>query len=324
MTKRKKLLIGLGLIAISATAYFTVAKKKSRGETSYREIPVRRDSIEVSILGTGTVQPENRVEIKPPVAGRIEQVLVKEGQSVKKGQILAWMSSLERAAMLDAARAQGEQEFNRWEENYKPTPIIAPIKGTIILRNVESGQTFTNSDSVFVMSDRLTIKAQVDETDIAEIKLRQKARITLDAYPKHIILAHVEQIAYEAKTTNNVTTYVVAVLPEEIPPFMRSGMTANVSFLVSSKEEILTIANDALRMDNGKFSVLVKVPDQRRPEERQIKVGVSDGKLTEIWEGLEEGDIVLASELVSKGKLRASNPFVPAGGIRGGRGSGRR
>jgi macrolide-specific efflux system membrane fusion protein len=51
--------------------------------------------------------PQNRLEIKPPIAGRAEEVLVNEGELVKAGQIIAWMSSTDRAALLDAARAQG-------------------------------------------------------------------------------------------------------------------------------------------------------------------------------------------------------------------------
>jgi multidrug efflux pump subunit AcrA (membrane-fusion protein) len=49
--------------------------------------------LDISILATGVVQPQNRLEIKPPIAGRIERVLVEEGETVKRGQILAWMSS---------------------------------------------------------------------------------------------------------------------------------------------------------------------------------------------------------------------------------------
>jgi macrolide-specific efflux system membrane fusion protein len=63
--------------------------------------------IEETVEATGTIVPLNRVEIKPPIAGRIERLLADEGDSVREGQILAWMSSDDRAAILDAARAQG-------------------------------------------------------------------------------------------------------------------------------------------------------------------------------------------------------------------------
>lgn len=299
----------LVLIAVAAYAYV------QRRETAptYRELPVERGNIAVTILSTGTVQPENRLEIKPPIVGRVEQVLVAEGQRVAKGQILAWMSSSERAALIDAARAQGPAELKRWEELYRPTPIMAPIAGTIIQRNVESGQTFSATDAVFVMSDRLTVKAQVDETDIAQIRLKQTATIVLDAYPAQSVPAQVDQIAYDAKTVNNVTTYIVDVLPRTTPSFMRSGMTANVTFEVATRNNVLTLANDAIKMigDNER-AVLLKTAGDAKPSLRKIQVGITDGKRSEIIAGLSEGDVVMVAD--KKGRQRSgggTNPFSP-------------
>ncbi|MEI6805360.1 MAG: biotin/lipoyl-binding protein [Myxococcaceae bacterium] len=124
------------IVLVIAGLCFMQYRKKSHVEVTYQEIKVERGDIVVTVLATGTVAPENRLDIKPPVAGRIEEVLVLEGQKVKKGQILAWMSSTERAALIDAARSIGPAEVKKWEENYKRTPIMAPINGMIIVRNV--------------------------------------------------------------------------------------------------------------------------------------------------------------------------------------------
>jgi macrolide-specific efflux system membrane fusion protein len=315
------------LAIVAITAGFFIWKKNSSPRVIYKEYKVERGNLQVSILSTGTVQPENRLEIKSPVAGRIDQVLVEEGNKVRKGQTLAWMSSTERAALLDAARARGPEEVRRWEELYKPAPIIAPLAGTIILRNVEPGQTITASDAVFAMSDRLTVKAQVDETDIAKIKLHQKADIILDAYPDQTLSAQVDQIAYEAKTVNNVTTYVVDVLPEKAPDFMRSGMTANVRFQQESKDNILLLPAEAIILSGGKSKVMVKTEERGHPEEREVELGISDGKRTEITSGLEEGDVVVRVDLSKMEKQNSSNPFAspfnnrrpPSGGGGGGR-----
>jgi macrolide-specific efflux system membrane fusion protein len=289
------------------TAYW---KSREADTVVYRESKVRRGDLEISVLSTGTVQPENRLEIKPPIAGRIEKVLVDEGDVVKKGRILAWMSSTERAAMLDAARAKGKAETKRWEEMYQPTPILAPINGMIILRNIESGQTITNTDAVLVMSDRLTVKAQVDETDLAQIKVKQAATIVLDAYSSEKIPAIVDQIAYEAKTVNNVTTYLVDVLPTDTPEFMRSGMTANVNFLTDSRKDVLLVLTEAVHpAEDGRSKVLVRGADGL-PAEREIKTGLSDGKHTEVTEGLNDGDVVLIAEPKSGGSAGV-NPFMP-------------
>lgn len=293
--------VRMGIVAVGVVALLALGAAflwRGREETGpvLREVAVERGDLAVTILTTGVVQPRNRLEIKPPIAGRVEEVLVREGQTVGKGQMLAWMSSTERAALLDAARAKGSDEVRRWEQLYRATPILAPIRGTVISRNVEPGQTFTSQDAIFVMSDRLTVKAQVDETDIAQIRLKQSAVVELDAYPGQPVPGVVEQIAYDAKTVSNVTTYEVDVLPERIPPFMRSGMTANVQFEVARVEGALLLPSNAvLRQDEG---ATVLVPDGKRPPiEREIQAGLSDGRRVEVVAGLAEGDTVLAPEL---------------------------
>ena len=281
----------------------------------YREVVVARGNIEATILSTGVVQPKNRLEIKPPIAGRAETILVEEGQVVKKGQIMAWMSSTERAALIDAARAKGPEELKRWEDLYRATPVLAPIGGTVILRNIESGQTFTGNDAVFVMSDRLTVKAQVDETDIAQIRLHQSARIVLDAYPDKPLSGKVDQIAYDAKSINNVTTYEVEVLPEETPVFMRSGMTANVVFVAAARQNVLFVPGDSVKTREGHSYVLVPpVKIGGAPSEKEIRTGLTDGKRVEVLDGATEGEKLLAQRLRSGGSGdTTSSPFMPFG-----------
>lgn len=309
MKSKKIWIIGAALL-VAALSVFFLRKSKS-GAPRYSETTVERGDLVMSVLTTGTVQPENRLEIKPPIPGRVETVLVKEGAKIRKGQVLAWMSSTERAALIDAARAKGEEEVKRWEDLYRATPVVAPINGTLISRKVESGQSFTSSDAIFVMSDRLTVKAQVDETDMAQVKLKQSAWIILDAYPSERIPAKVDQVAFEAKTTNNVTTYDVTVVPDSTPEFMRSGMTANVTFVTESKEDVLLVPNEAIVIEDGKATVKVR-DESGKTASKEIKVGFSDGKQTEVVSGLQEEETVLIPEVSLKSTLnQAKNPFAP-------------
>jgi macrolide-specific efflux system membrane fusion protein len=277
----------------------------------YREVGVTRGDLQLTILSTGVVQPKNRLEIKAPIPGRAEQVLVDQGDKVHKGQILAWMSSTERAALMDAARSKGPEELKRWEELYRPTPILAPLDGTLITRNLEPGQTFTSADAVFVMSDYLIVNAQVDETDLAQIRLRQPASIVLDAYPDRPFTGKVDQIAYDAKTVNNVTTYDVEVLPTKTPAFMRSGMTANVSFVQASRHDVLLVPADAVKVRDGRSTVLL-APAQKggQPVEQEIKTGLSDGKHIEALDGVTEGQRLLVMR-IRTGNGAGANPFSP-------------
>ena len=280
---------------------------------AFRETTVERGDISISIRSTGTVAPANRLEIKPPIAGRIETVLVKEGERVRRSQILAWMSSSERAAVLDAAGAKGPDEVKRWEELYRATPVLSPINGTVILRSVEPGQTFSSTDSILVLSDRLAIKAQVDETDLAAVKVGLKAVVTLDAYPKDPIPAKVLRIAYEATTVNNITMYVVYVTPDVTPETMRSGMTATVRFEVEAKDNVVVIPNDAIKTEGENDTYVFALKNGQRVK-TPLKLGLTDGKLTEVVDGLKEGDVV-SSRVVGEASAaeRASNPFMPSG-----------
>lgn len=322
----KKWILAAPLLLAAAGGGLYLWKSKQKPEVTYRELSVERGEISTTVTATGTVQPENRLEIKAPIAGRMERVLVKEGDKLKKGQIIAWMSSTERAAMLDAARSSGSEEVEKWQEMYRPTPVVAPITGTLILRNVEPGQTFTGTDAILVMSDRLTVKAQVDETDIAQVRLKEPATITLDAYPGKELPAKVDQIAFEAKTVNNVTTYVVDVLPDSTPDFMRAGMTASVSFVTESRANTLIIPTEALKTNPGIPGFTVLVPGEKAPVEKKVRTGISDGRRTEILEGLSEGDKILAVQLeLGKKSGAGSSPFSPlnrrSGGSRGGGGN---
>lgn len=306
MKKKYLIIVGLIIIIAAFAVWFFFFKTKP---TQYKEEQVKKSKITLKILATGTVQPENRLQIKSPLAGRAETINVVEGQKVQKGQILAWVSSTERAVLLDSARSQGAEEVKKWEDIYKATPIIAPLNGTIILRNIEPGQTFTTNDAILVMADRLTIQAQVDETDLSQIHLNQKVQITLDAYLDKPLDAKVNQIAYEAKTVNNVTTYTIDVLPIEKLDFLRSGMTANVTFFGETKENILVVPNEFIKYEAGQPSVQVKTDG--KPVTKEVKLGITDGKFTEVLTGVDENDTLMLAQI--KSTKAKTNMFSPSG-----------
>lgn len=287
--------------------------EKSKTIEVTKQFTAQKTDIQVTVMATGTVQPESRVELKPSVYGRIDKVISQEGDNVKQGDIVAWMSSSDRAALIDAARAQGKEEVERWEKIYPPMPIVAPIAGTIILKNIENGQTVSYNDVVYVMSNRLTIKAPVDESDLAQIKIGQKVDIRLDAYPEQLIEAKVERIAFEAKTISNVTTYTVIIRPQKPPAVMRSGMTSNVVFYVDTKKDVISIPTESIRYEGGKpYVSVLEGPEKSRTKKVEIEVGVSDGKQTEVKKGLSEGDNVVL--IFSYGKEKKMNNAFGGGG----------
>jgi len=305
----------IAAVLIAGFGFWKISQAQNSKKTVVEEIRPDRGNIEVVISTTGTVQPQNRLEIKPPINGRVEEILVKEGDQVKKGQIVAWMSSIDRAALLDAARPKGEETLKYWEEAYKPTPLIAPIDGDIIVRAVEPGQTVTSSDPVVVLSDRLIVKAQVDETDIGRVQMGQTAEVSLDAYPKKKVGARVDHISYESKLVSNVTIYEVDILPEEVPVIFRSGMTANVNIVEENRENILRLPLNAVRRGKEGETVLMKTDGQGKPQIRKIETGISDDVYIEILSGVNENDIVvmeISRSGLPKKNSAGTNPFMPS------------
>ncbi len=315
--KQKLIITGIVLliVAVCAASFYWYKKQKHINVEGFESAPVKIGTLRNAILASGTVKPQNRVEIKTPIAGRVEKILVDEGDVLKRGDILAWMSSTERAALLDAARARGSNEVSYWEQLYKPTPLVAPISGQLIVRNVEEGQTVSSADILFVMSDRLIFQAQVDETDISRIRPGQQVKMTLDAYPETEMTGTVDHISYEAKTVNNVTMYYIDVLPIELPPFVKSGMTANLYFIVAETNNVLYVPASAVMRENGADIVYVpSSPDSMEPKSVSVVTGFTDGKSIEIKEGLTNGDVVLikkASPIVKGEEKQTKNPFLP-------------
>jgi len=307
----KPILIGLGAALLIVIGWRMT--HPSSKEPAMKPFAVERRNLKVTRVATGEVKPRNRVEIKPPIAGRIEEVLVKEGDPVTQGQVLVWMSSSDRAAMLDAARSKGPEEVARWAQIYQPAPLISPLNGTLIVRAVEPGQTVTTNDAVVVVSDQLIIKVQVDETDVGYIKADQRAEITLDAYPREVIPGQVEHVAYEAQTVNNVTIYQVDVRPDQVPDFMRSGMTANVNIIVSEAPNALTVPVDAIHREQGTRTVLLAPKNAfSQPKPQPVETGASDGKWVEVTSGLSEGDRVMIAPLrLPSGNRGGTNPLSP-------------
>ncbi|UPT72790.1 MAG: efflux RND transporter periplasmic adaptor subunit [Elusimicrobiota bacterium] len=128
------------------------------------------------------------------------------------------MSSNDRTAILDAARAQGPEAVKKWEDAYKPTAVFASLPGEVILKNVVVGQAVDAGTVLYAVADTLIVNASVDESDIGKIVLGQKARIRLDSYPDQPVEGKVFDILYEGKNVSNVITYGVKVRPDKVPP----------------------------------------------------------------------------------------------------------
>jgi macrolide-specific efflux system membrane fusion protein len=314
---KNKYVIVISITVVSLLLLLLIFRVRTDPNSQFilREIRPVVGDIRLSVMTTGVVEPQNRLEVKPSVNGRIEELLVREGAKVKKGQILARMSSTERAALVDAARSEGTETLRYWEEVYKQIPITSPIDGEVILRPVEPGQTVSTTDTILVLSDRLIVSAQFDETDIGRISVGQEAMIALDAYPDAKVKGVVVHVAYESELVNNVTIYNVEILPEEVPSFFRSGMSANVEVVEKERKNILLIPVTAVTKDQGRVYVNIRKKPGDTVEEREVEIGLSDEANAEVTSGLTREDVVVVKvrNYSSQKKSSGTNPFLPFG-----------
>ncbi|UCF78062.1 MAG: efflux RND transporter periplasmic adaptor subunit [Candidatus Eiseniibacteriota bacterium] len=305
----KKLLILIVAVAvcISAFLYWREKNGNSASQPTYQAVKVESGDIRVKVLSTGTIEPYTRVVVSSSVSGRIDKVEVDEGDLVRPGDILAWISSEDRIGLLDAARSalESAQEKNDEEaledakrayeiadKAYKPVPLTNSIAGEVINRSCEPGQNVSMQSALFVIADRLVARVQVDEADIGRIRLKQDTWVVLDAFPDERVQARVTKISREGTLVSDVVEYDVMVEPLDVPVHWASGMTANVEFIVDRKDSVLVIPRSAVfQRDDREFAMVLK----EKPEPRQIETGITDGRVVEVVRGLKEGDTVVLS-----------------------------
>jgi macrolide-specific efflux system membrane fusion protein len=170
---------------------------------------------------------------------------------------------------------------------------------------------------VLVLSDRLIVKARVDESDVGGVKTGQTASVKLDAYPDVRATGTVQHISHESRVVNNVVIYEVEVVLPAIPDVFRSGMSAEVAILQKERENALTLPADAV--ERGADGAWVTVSRRGGEEKRAVRLGISDGRKVEILDGVGEADTVLLRRKVyalPKGEEQRSSPLVPFGGGR--------
>jgi macrolide-specific efflux system membrane fusion protein len=280
--------LALGVVAVAgACGLAWYAWTSYHSQPTYDYLKVERGPLRVTLRESAVVVPEHRLTVTPPIPGRIDAINVANGVAVKQGQVLAWISSTDRAALMDSARAAGGSEVKFWEDIYKPAPLIAPLDGHIISTAVVPGQVVVTAQTVFTMSDHLIVQAAVDETDLDQVWLDQKTDVTFDSFPDAQLTGHVHEIAYDATTVNNVTTYNVNIYLDSIPDYIRSGISANVFLNISDKKSVLRIPTDAITPEGD---VLVVQDKDKAPVVQKITVGGNDGTWTEVLSGLNEGD----------------------------------
>jgi macrolide-specific efflux system membrane fusion protein len=304
--RTKKFIFGLALLLVFGGGCAALKSKRAKAEAKrvaeLAAVKPERGVLVTKTQAIASVEPENRVLVTPSVAGRAEEVLFTEGQQVVKGQVLAWVSSSERTALMDSLKMKEStpEERRMVEEAYNLTPVVAPIAGMVVKRAVEPGQSVSPAKELAVISDRLIVKTFVDETDIGAVREGQRAEFYLDAFAKEKREGRVLAISHESTMKDGVVVYEVKVLPAGGLSALRSGMTADVLIVTGNKKNVLTLPKKAVKYRDGEATVSLKASAAAKLEDKKIKVGASDEARIEVTEGLAETDTVYYSTGVAK------------------------
>ena len=226
------------------------------------------------------------------------------------------------------------ESVQKAQTNLGYATITSPIDGVVLSKSVEEGQTVAasfNTPELFNIAQDLTdmrVIADIDEADIGGVKEGQRVTFTVDAFPDDKFEGQVTQVRQEATTTSNVVTYEVVVSAPNKDLKLKPGLTANITIYTLEKNDVLAVPSKALRfMPN---EALLKKGEQIEDVEAPLKVwtmegntfkahkvetGITNGMLTEIVSGINEGAEVLVDFSISGGEQaqeqQTTNPFMP-------------
>jgi len=169
--------------------------------------------------------------------------------------------------------------------------VTAPLSGVVIKKGVELGDTITSGVSsfsagtvVFTVADlaSLIVKVNLNEVDIAKVKVGQPVRITLDAYPQRAFTGKVRFVAPAADLVEKIKVFKVEVALDELTDSFKTGMSANVEILGEKREKAVSVPLEALQRRDGQ-TVVYRMKENLTPQDiAKAKDGLT-GRGKFIW-----------------------------------------
>ena len=222
-------------------------------------------------------------------------------QRAAQSQLLVSRAKIEEAR---AQVAQAQAAAERADEELANSTIKAPIRGTVLTRDVEIGSPVSsilnlgaNATLVMTLGDigQVFVRGKVDEADIGFVRLGMPARITTESFRDQPFSGKVTQISPIGVEKDNVTTFEVEVSIDNPGQQLKANMTANAEVILEEKSDTLVVPEAAISYDEQK-AAFVDVADPAAETGRRrvpVKVGIGNGTRTEVLEGLTVGDKVV-------------------------------
>ena len=290
--------------------------------------------------GTFTYKEEETVTAQ--VSGEVSSIRVSEGDQVSSGQTLIVLTSDDLDDSLQSASESlrnAEISLENQYENLDDYTITSPIKGTIVDKNYNAGETTEANQVLCTIYDLsyLTMTLSVDELDIASIEVGQSVSIVADAVEDTTYTGTVTKVSVAGTSSGSATTYPVTIRIDETDGLL-PGMSVDATIELASAEDVLAIPSAALNRGDTVLvtadspsaanGTLVESTAEDGEDYYSVEVttGVSGDDYIEIVSGLQEGDTVVyiptSSSSSEMGMMMGGMPSMGGGMPSGGGGMG--
>ena len=222
-------------------------------------------------------------------------------QRAAQSQLLVSRAKIEEAR---AQVAQAQAATERAEEELANATIKAPIRGTVLTRDLEIGSPVSSilnlgANATLVMTigdiEKVFVRGKIDEADIGFVRLGMPARITTESFRDKVFSGKVTQISPIGAEKDNVTTFEVEVSIENPGQELKANMTANAEVILEERPNVLLIPEAAVSYDAQK-NATVDIADPGAEGGRRkvpVKVGIGNGTRPDVRDGLRAGDKVV-------------------------------
>jgi HlyD family secretion protein len=209
-----------------------------------------------------------------------------------------------KVAEARAQVAQAKAAADRAAEDVANATIRAPIRGTVLSRDVEIGSPVSsilnlgaNATLVMTLGDitEVFVRGKVDEADIGRVRLGQQARIRVETFKDKTFNGRVTQISPMGVEKDNVTNFEVRVSIDNAGKELKANMTANAEIVLEEHADSLIVPEGAITYDAQKnaFAEIQSPGTKTGVTKVPVKVGVGNGTKIQILEGLKAGDKVV-------------------------------
>jgi HlyD family secretion protein len=215
-------------------------------------------------------------------------------------QSLASLQAGPNAIDLQSAQLSLQQKENALldaQQTLADYSVYVPFDGTVAKVNVKKGDTASSGTAVATLiTNQQLATISLNEVDVAKVKLGQKATLSFDAIDGLTITGEVAEIDPIGTVSQGVVNYSVQIGFDTQDDRVKSGMSVSAAIITEAKQDVLTVANSAVKSDN--IGTYVQILDARgQPQNQTVQVGISNDTLTEITSGLQEGQSVITQTI---------------------------